>query len=263
MVPKAAKARAGRTDVGATPVTVRSRIPLDRATSDDARLRLARKVGELAPHLERLSVRFEDVNGPRGGIGIVCRITAVLSALPSVVVEARAADPGLALRRAADALARTLRRTLARAERATPRRRSVRADRATTMAAATDGAGTRDDEGSLIGARVGHGRVNLERALDRPEKRRRDAFVDTSLPGVSASDRKAGYGATAARNTKRNTAGMQAALEDSRTTPSRKSTRRASNRMKAATSIARTAQLAARTPRARAARAHARKPPRR
>ena len=261
MVPKAAKARAGRTDVGATPVTVRSRIPLDRATSDDARLRLARKVGKLAPHLERLSVRFEDVNGPRGGIGIVCRITAVLSALPSVVVEARGADPALALRRAADALARTLRRTLARAERAPPRRR--RADRATTMAAATDGAGIRDDEGSLIGARVGHGRANLERALDRPEKRRRDAFVDTSLPGVSASDRKAGYGATAARNTKRNTAGMQAALEDSRTTPSRKSTRRASNRMKAATSIARTAQLAARAPRARAARAHARKPPRR
>jgi hypothetical protein len=112
----------------------------------------------------------------------------------------------------------------------------------------------RDDAGSLIGGRVGHSAADLEDALARPEKRRRDAFVDTAAPGVSASDRRAGYGATAARNTKRNTAGMSAALEDSRTKPSRKSTRRSANRQKAATPKQRTTQLAVHDPGPRARR---------
>jgi hypothetical protein len=116
----------------------------------------------------------------------------------------------------------------------------------------------RDDDGSLVGRRVGRAEANLERALDRPEKRRRDAFVDTAAPGASASDRRAGYGATAARNTKRNTAGMQVTLEDSRTTPSRKSTRRSANRMKGATALERARQRAVHGPTARATRARAR-----
>ncbi len=87
--------------------------------------------------------------------------------------------------------------------------------------------------GSLIGRRVGQGRDQLEAALDRPEKRRRDEPIDTSRPGVSASDRRAGGGSTARRNSKRNSAGATAALEDSaRDRPSRKSTRKSAGRSK-------------------------------
>jgi hypothetical protein len=119
-----------------------------------------------------------------------------------------------------------------------------------------------EGDGSVIGGRVGHAPADLEDALDRPEKRRRDVPVDTAAPGTSADDRRAGYGATAKRNTKRNTAGMQAALEDSRTTPSRKSTRRSTNRAKAATPITRTVQLAVHAPSTRAMRETASKGPR-
>lgn len=68
----------------------------------------------------------------------------------------------------------------------------------------------------------------------QPPKRRRDWPVDTSLPGVSATDRKVGHGSTASRNTSKR-AGRNAAyvLEDSKTgRPSRKSTRKGANSMK-------------------------------
>ncbi|HEY8518062.1 MAG TPA: HPF/RaiA family ribosome-associated protein [Candidatus Binatia bacterium] len=256
-LPKKAKATAGRTGVSSTPVAIRSDVDIDEALRDDVRKRLARKVGKFATHLERLSVRFLDVNGPKGGIDVVCRINATLSALPSLVVEESAADAALAFRRAADTLGRTLRRTLDRAGFSTPRSgKAVKRAPApkSGKAAAIKSALMRDDDGSMIGKRVGHSAADLEDALARPEKRRRDVFVDTSKPGVSATDRSAGYGATAARNTKRNTAGMTAALEDSRTKPSRKSTRGSTNRIKAATPKQRTAQLAVHDPSARAMR---------
>jgi hypothetical protein len=69
----------------------------------------------------------------------------------------------------------------------------------------------------------------------RPARRRRDQPVNTALPGVSATDRKAGGNSTAARN-RSNSAGKKApyVLEDSvsRVRPSRKSTRRGANKQK-------------------------------
>lgn len=111
------------------------------------------------------------------------------------------------------------------------------------------------DDGSVIGRRVGRGAANLEAALDRPEKRRRDQPVDTAAPGVSASDRKAGYGSTARRNTKARTTKATAALEDSsQDRPSRKSTRKSANRSKSGTGLARKALAASTSPSARASR---------
>jgi hypothetical protein len=61
----------------------------------------------------------------------------------------------------------------------------------------------------------------------KPRRPRRDVPVDTSKPGTSATDRKAGGGSTAARNRSVHAARKGGvALEDSRTKPSRKSTRR-------------------------------------
>jgi hypothetical protein len=75
----------------------------------------------------------------------------------------------------------------------------------------------------------------------QPPKRRRDVPVDTSLPGVSASDRKVGQGSTAARNRSERAARKGGArLEDSKNgKPSRKSTRRSEGHMKPTSNLER------------------------
>lgn len=71
-------------------------------------------------------------------------------------------------------------------------------------------------------------------------KPRRDDPVDTSKPGVSATDRKAGGASTAARNmSNRVEKKGGAALEDSANgRPSRKSTRKSSGGVKRTTNLA-------------------------
>lgn len=118
---------------------------------------------------------------------------------------------------------------------------------------------TADDPGEIIGRRVGRGPEARARALARPEKLRRDAYVDTSLPGVSASDRRAGGPTTARRNARKKPSRATATLEDSRTKPSRKSTRRSANRGKPSQGKERTAVSRSFTPAARAARGGARR----
>jgi len=114
------------------------------------------------------------------------------------------------------------------------------------------------DEGSMIDRRVGQGRANVKRAQARPEKKRRDAYVDTSKKGVAADDKKVGAGHTARRNTKLNTSGMTATLEDSATgKPSRKSTRKSANRSKP-NQLTRRTKRKLHSPESRAARSRAR-----
>lgn len=50
---------------------------------------LGMKFGKFARSIERVGARIEDANGPRGGVDQVCRIKAVLSGLPSIIVERR------------------------------------------------------------------------------------------------------------------------------------------------------------------------------
>lgn len=90
----------------------------------------------------------------------------------------------------------------------------------------------------------------------KPRRPRRDLDVDTSKPGVSATDRKAGAGSTAKRNlSKRAAKKGGASLEDSATKPSRKSTRRSSGRAKRSSNLERRAGRATTAPKARAKRA--------
>lgn len=89
-VPRPAKREAGRKAVADTPAHIRAiGVPLDEGDRAYLRRKLGRKLGKVAPRIERTSVRIEDVNGPRGGIDKRCRIKVVLSGLPSVVVEER------------------------------------------------------------------------------------------------------------------------------------------------------------------------------
>jgi hypothetical protein len=87
-------------------------------------------------------------------------------------------------------------------------------------------------------------RVEQQRASQPPRARaprrpRRDTPVDTSLPGISASDRKVGATSTALRNRSDSAARRTGvSLEDSKTgTPSRKSTRRSTGRVKTAANL--------------------------
>jgi hypothetical protein len=201
---------------------------VDEAVQARIRGLLERGLAKHASFVERVTVRFSDVNGPRGGVDTVCSVKVVLRSLPTVVAEDRAVDRATAfagaVRKCTTAVKRTIERSgrsAARGKRGASIRRSI--------------ASSAPQQDSLIGRREGRGPLNLERALDRPEKRRRDYPVDTSLPGVSATDRRAGASSTARRNSKRNTAGMTATLEDSaQNRPSRKSTRRSANRIKSA-----------------------------
>lgn len=74
----------------------------------------------------------------------------------------------------------------------------------------------------------------------QPSRRRRDRPVDTAQPGVSATDRKAGGNSTGARNVSKSAARKTPyMLEDSlaKHRPSRKSTRRGANKLKAAVQL--------------------------
>jgi ribosome-associated translation inhibitor RaiA len=72
------------------------------------------KLGKFAKSIERVSIRVEDVNGPKGGKDKRCCIKIVLSGLPSIVIEQEhtalqgAMDGALA--RAEKAVKRTLQR---------------------------------------------------------------------------------------------------------------------------------------------------------
>ena len=85
----------GRTAVELTPVAIRSTIPISREVETRMRRKLVRRIGHAAPLLERGTIRFDDVNGPRGGVDTVCKIKLVLSGRPSVVASdrGRAAEP--------------------------------------------------------------------------------------------------------------------------------------------------------------------------
>ena len=56
------------------------------------RQRLGERLGRFATAIERVSIRTEDVIGPRGGIDRMCRIKVVLKGLPTVVLERRNAS---------------------------------------------------------------------------------------------------------------------------------------------------------------------------
>lgn len=68
----------------------------------------------------------------------------------------------------------------------------------------------------------------------RPPRPPRNIPIDTSLPGVSATDRRAGGGSTARRNLSQSAADRGVyVLEDSASgKPSRRSTRKSANRAK-------------------------------
>jgi hypothetical protein len=237
---KAGKAARGPSSVDTTPLTIRSRTRLQKQLETKVRASTAKTFARWARLIERITIRFEDVNGPRGGVGHRCSIHAALTGLAPVHVESDAANPAEAFAAVLAAAERAVRRILSRRGRSAGRISTRDVPRFVAEPAP-----------SLIGRREGRSTLSRAMVLARPEKQVRDLFTETSRPGVSETDRVAGGGHTARRNTRKRTAGMTATLVDSLTKPSRKSTRRAANRSKASQGKERAAAARARTPSAR------------
>ena len=195
-VPRAVKAQAGRTDTHLTPLSIRTRnVDLEPDLRTEIRSRAGRKLTKFATMIERVSVRFLDVNGPKGGVDTLCRIKAVLSHVRSIFVESKGEQAIEAFNAALTQIERALRRELGR--------RVIKAPGPTLDE--TTGAG--------LEASPAQGRG------------------DESQPDKSSSREET---STAAANLKGNDAKASYALEDSASDrPSRKSTRRSANRVKA------------------------------
>jgi hypothetical protein len=110
IVEKPPKARRGQTRAEATPIAIRSEIELSPAFEDRIREELGSHIGYAATQIERGTVRFEDVNGPKGGVDTICRIKLVISGRPSLIVEYLGADPRSSFTRALHKLALALER---------------------------------------------------------------------------------------------------------------------------------------------------------
>lgn len=72
--------------------------------------RLGASLRGVANSIERAVVRFEDLNGPKGGPDTACRIQLAMSGHPLLVVEARGEGEAHAFRLAVPRLAAALRR---------------------------------------------------------------------------------------------------------------------------------------------------------
>ncbi|MCC6317873.1 MAG: HPF/RaiA family ribosome-associated protein [Gemmatimonadaceae bacterium] len=113
-VPKTLK-RGNRTAAPGIPANIRvDGLTLDESDRDYIRRRLGEKLGRYAGSVERISVRLRDINGPRGGVDVRCRIKVVLSGLPSIVVEQQNTAFRPALTEALASVERAVRRTLQR-----------------------------------------------------------------------------------------------------------------------------------------------------
>jgi len=97
-------------------------IPLNIRTTRDIALdgdtlrhiggRMERQLKKLGSLVVRATVRFEDLNGPRGGVDTLCRLKLVLAGRQSIVIEERGVEPREAFDLAAARAQRTALRAL-------------------------------------------------------------------------------------------------------------------------------------------------------
>jgi ribosome-associated translation inhibitor RaiA len=89
-------------------------VELDKEDRTYIRRKLGLKLGKFASSIERVTVRVEDANGPRGGVDQICRIKIVLSGFPSVVVEKQDISRDAAIDKCISTVERAVRQSLQR-----------------------------------------------------------------------------------------------------------------------------------------------------
>jgi hypothetical protein len=111
----------GRTPISETPLRIRaSGVAVTPAMAKATSALLGRRLARFGTFIERVDVRFKDVNGPRGGIDTVARIHLRVQGRPPVFVEERAVDANRALSRAALSVTRAMDRSVGKVGLRTP-----------------------------------------------------------------------------------------------------------------------------------------------
>jgi ribosome-associated translation inhibitor RaiA len=221
--------RKGASDAAHTPLQIRS---LDGAVAPALHAwiheRLGRQLGKFATQIERIEVRFADENANKGGIDHTCLIHVVLSALPPLAVEAVANEQREAFDLAAGKTERALKHSLQKhgfSVRHRARHRSGSDD----QTASSDEQAASGDGRSESAAESGKDEIDM---LDSLYGRREGRGPDSLKVVQEIYNTELEH--TAPRNVKLNTEGMTHDLEDSMNgRPSRKSTRRSKNGVKA------------------------------
>ncbi|WP_169927945.1 HPF/RaiA family ribosome-associated protein [Labilithrix luteola] len=95
-------------------VTVRSNVALSDALATHIENKLGLALNRFRERIGAVTVRFIDVNGPRGGVDKRCRVMVEIPGHKSVVVEAIDADGYVAITRAASRLDEQVSRAIAR-----------------------------------------------------------------------------------------------------------------------------------------------------
>jgi CBS domain-containing protein len=114
-IPRAAKHVRGRTHEIQPPGHIRVLGgTLNSADREAIARKLGMRLGRFASTIERVTVRLSDVNGPKGGVDHRCLIKAVLTGLPSVVVERRDSTLQRAANAAIGAAAQAVKRSVQR-----------------------------------------------------------------------------------------------------------------------------------------------------
>lgn len=126
-VARSARRSLGRTETAATPLHLRARhVDVERWLGGYVRQRAGRRLGKHSRHIQRATVRFTDVNGPKRGVDIECRLTILLEGASPILVEARGTGPREAFDKALNAAEVALTRALERQNRRRPRQRVLR-----------------------------------------------------------------------------------------------------------------------------------------
>ena len=100
---------------GVMKFTLRSNgVPRSGALRTFVEDRLEHAFGRFADRIRRVRVQFTDVNGPRGGEDIECRVQATVAGGGQVIVHELRADPYAAVARACDRASQQLARRLER-----------------------------------------------------------------------------------------------------------------------------------------------------
>ena len=114
-VPKAVKRAIGRSTTTETPLHIRARgVDIDAATREAMQRHAGFKLGKYALAITRITVRLEDIAGPKGAPTVACKFKVALPASREVVVTATDASPREAFDTALAATERAVRRLVDR-----------------------------------------------------------------------------------------------------------------------------------------------------